>query len=138
MSNLFRGAVYSVIGIENFDTSNVTNMSYMFGESDGGQMSISLGEKDLLTFDTSKVTKMQGLFKECSGLETIYVSNLWSTASVTDQSTCNEMFYSCTSLIGGAGTSVANMNKTDSNLYESIKYARIDGGTSAPGYFTAK
>lgn len=41
------------------------------------------------------------------------------------------MFYGCTSLVGGAGTTY------DSSHYNGV-YARIDGGTSAPGYFTAK
>ena len=41
------------------------------------------------------------------------------------------MFDNCTSLVGGSGTTYngANVDKT---------YAHIDGGTSNPGYFTAK
>ena len=40
------------------------------------------------------------------------------------------MFKNCSELIGGAGTAY-DSTKTDAT------YARIDGGPSAPGYFTA-
>lgn len=43
----------------------------------------------------------------------------------------SEMFYECNSLVGGAGT-VYDGTKIDKT------YARIDGGTSSPGYFTRK
>ena len=41
------------------------------------------------------------------------------------------MFNNCTSLVGGQGT------KYDSTKVDKT-YARIDGGTSNPGYFTSK
>ena len=41
------------------------------------------------------------------------------------------MFTGCTSLVGGQGT-VYDSTKVDKT------YARIDGGTSSPGYFTLK
>ena len=41
------------------------------------------------------------------------------------------MFKNCTSLVGGQGT-VYNSSKINKT------YARIDGGTSSPGYFTGK
>lgn len=41
------------------------------------------------------------------------------------------MFSNTTNLVGGAGT-VYDSTKTDKT------YARIDGGTSSPGYFTLK
>ena len=40
-----------------------------------------------------------------------------------------DMFANCTNLKGGNGTTY-NSSKTDKT------YARIDGGTSSPGYFT--
>jgi hypothetical protein len=40
------------------------------------------------------------------------------------------MFLDCTSLVGGAGTTY------DANHVD-VNYARIDGGTDAPGYFTS-
>ena len=50
----------------------------------------------------------------------------WSTAAVTDS---YEMFYSCTSLVGGKGTTY------DANHIDAA-YAHIDGGSSNLGYFT--
>jgi len=41
------------------------------------------------------------------------------------------MFRGCTKLVGGAGTKY-------NSSYVDKTYARIDGGTSNPGYFTAK
>ena len=62
-------------------------------------------------------------------IKTIYVSNLWSTASVTNRT---PVFYNCNSLVGGAGTvcvGIFPFNKT---------YARIDNPPDEPGYFTYK
>ena len=61
-------------------------------------------------------------------LKTIYVSDKFTTASVTYSSL---MFGGCTLLVGGNGT------KYDSEYIDNT-YARIDGGASAPGYFTLK
>ena len=88
----------------------------------------SLTSLDLSGFNTSKVTNMNQLFYPCSSLKTIYVGSGWSTEAVTEG---NYIFNGCTSLVGGAGT------RYDSNHVDKT-YARIDGGTSAPGYFTVK
>ena len=71
---------------------------------------------------------MQKMFEGCSNLKTVYVGDEWTTDNVTDS---HDMFTSCTSLVGGRGT------KYDAS-YVDKTYARIDGGTSAPGYFTYK
>ena len=59
-------------------------------------------------------------------LNTIYVSQMWSTENVI-YSYC--MFDDCTSLVGGMGTTY-DRNHIDK------EYARIDGGPDCPGYFT--
>ncbi|MDY2696464.1 MAG: BspA family leucine-rich repeat surface protein, partial [Eubacteriales bacterium] len=82
---------------------------------------------DLSNFDTSKVTDMSSMFFSCSDLTTIYVSSTWNAAKVRKS---NSMFSGCSSLVGGAGTIYNSTNKTDKT------YACIDGGGSAPGYFT--
>ncbi|MBQ1485950.1 MAG: dockerin type I repeat-containing protein, partial [Muribaculaceae bacterium] len=61
-------------------------------------------------------------------LRTIYAGSGWSTAAVEASA---GMFYSCTSLVGGQGT-------TFNSSHVGIDYAHIDGGPSNPGYFTAK
>ena len=83
---------------------------------------------DLSSFDTSKVTDMSYMFQSSSDLTTIYVSNKFLTDKVTSSSS---MFGGDTKLVGGAGT-VFDSTKTNKT------YARIDGGTSSPGYFTLK
>ena len=109
------------IDLSSFNTSKVTNMSYMFSDS-------QVTALDLSNFDTSKVTEMAAMFSDSSNLKTIYVSDRFVTTSVTIN---YYMFDGCTSLVGGQGTTY-DSTKVDKT------YARIDGGTSSPGYFTSK
>ena len=91
---------------------------------------IGLTSLDLSSFNTSNVTiMMSSMFYNCYNLRTIYVGSGWSTAAVTGSA---NMFFNCTSLVGGQGTTWNESNPTDKT------YAHIDGGTSNPGYFTAK
>ena len=120
MSSMFYRSQATTLDLSNFDTSNVTNMRYMFYSS---QVKIL----DLSNFDTSKVTDMQYMFERATNLKTIYVSNKFNTNKVTSS---NSMFYNCTNLVGGAGTKY-------NSSYVDKTYARIDGGTSNPGYFTS-
>ncbi len=119
MSYMFWNSKSTMLDVSNFNTSNVTNMSYMFSGSKATTL-------DLNNFDTSKVTNMSYMFSSSINLKTIYVSNKFNTDKVTSST---YMFYGCTKLIGGAGTKYnsSHIDKT---------YARIDGGTSNPGYFT--
>ena len=105
-------------GLENFDTSKVTDMRNMFRGSQASTL-------DLSSFDTSKVTDMKYMFYK-SKLKTIYVSDKFKTNSVTSST---NMFTDSTNLVGGEGT-VYDSNNVDAT------YARIDGGTRSPGYFT--
>ena len=110
------------LNVSSFNTTVVTDMLGMF---DG---CIALKSLDLSTFNTANVTNMSNMFNYCNLLETIYVGNGWSTAKVTSSL---RMFYNCAFLVGGAGTTYSS-NHTDAS------YAHIDGGTSNPGYLTAK
>ena len=123
MSSMFQGGTATTIkGLNKFNTSKVTNMNYMFNRS-------QVTSLDLSNFDTSNVTDMSSMFRELS-LSTIYVSDKFVTNKVTVANSAN-MFTGSTKLVGGAGTKYTNsyVNKT---------YARIDGGTTNPGYFTKK
>ena len=122
MRNMF-GGCYSLatIDLSSFNTAKVTDMQGMFSSCR------SLTSVDVSSFDISNVTEMRSMFIDCPALTTIYCSNDWSTS--TAQS--GYMFSGCTSLIGGEGT-VFDKNVIDNT------YARPDGGTSAPGYFTEK
>ena len=121
------------VKFDGIDTSNLTNMTGMFYRC------ISLKTVDLSSFDTSHVTSMAGMFTMANyvnsayvpvenNLTTILVGSGWNTSSV---SSSNDMFYNCTHLVGGQGT-VFDSNHSDKT------YARVDGGTSSPGYLTMK
>ena len=112
----------TITGMEYLNTSEVTNMGWMFANCQ------VLKVLDLSNFNTTKVTEMSYMFFCSNQLSTIYVGNEWSTAAVTDS---GKMFYNCTSLVGGQGTTY-DENHIDAS------YAHIDGGTSNPGYFTDK
>ena len=107
------------IGLEYFNTSNVTNMASMFHGC------TELPSLDLRSFYTSNVTEMKMMFYECPNLTTITVSSGWSTANV---SSSDYMFEGCTSLVGGSGT-------TYDSSHTDAEYARIDMASS-PGYLT--
>ena len=123
MNSMFMGTEANEInGLYNFDTSNVVSMNAMF------YVAKNLKLLDLSSFDTSKVTDMNSMFAGCTNLETIYASSNFVTSSVTSSSS---LFSSSTKLVGGVGT---EWNSDNTGL----EYARIDGGTDAPGYFTLK
>ena len=64
-------------GIENLNTSNVTDMSCMFMRCE------SLTSLDVSNFNTSNVTDMCGMFSECNNLKSLDVSN-FNTSNVTN------------------------------------------------------
>ena len=140
-----------IVGLQNLNTSNVTNMSSMFREC------VSLTDLDLNSFDTSSVTDMEGMFWGCSSLtyldlssfntknvtkmSKLYYAHFWTaTAGIFQE--CRSlrtifignswstesleenscMFLNCTNLVGGDGT-VYDENYTD----KTRAYAGKDG-----------
>jgi surface protein len=123
MWSMFRGCSnLTSLNVSGFNTDHVMYLSDMFNGCS------NLTSLDVSSFNTGKVTDMNYMFCGCSNLTTIYASNLWDNSNVT---TSNDMFYDCGKLVGGAGT-------TFDWGHVSGEYARIDGGTSNPGYFTYK
>ena len=94
-SYLFYGLKYckTVSFNNNFDTSKVTNMSYMF-KVDSGSTSRLYNINGLNNFITSNVTDMGGMFYGCSRLTTIELSN-FNTSNVTNMT---DMFRFCQNL----------------------------------------
>ena len=121
MGGMFQHSQATTLDLSNFDTSNVTNMQGMFWKSQATTLDVS-------HFDTSNVINMEVMFAYMTNLKTIYASSKFVTTSVTSSTS---MFEKSTNLVGGAGT---KYNKS----YLDKTYARIDGGTSNPGYFTEK
>ena len=144
MSGMFQKSQTLVLNLKNFDTSNVTNMDFMLANSMATSIDLSnfntsnvinmyamFAESqaktlDLSNFNTSNVTNMSYMFGYSPNLVTIYVSDKFNTSNVTDST---NMFTSSSKIIGGAGTKY-------NSSYVDKTYARIDGGTSNPGYFT--
>ena len=120
MGAMFYNSQATTLDVSNFDTSKVTDMRYMFEDSQATTLDVS-------SFDTSKVTDMSYMFDNSTNLKTIYVSDKFLTIAVTSST---GMFRYCTNLVGGAGTKY-------NSSYVDKTYARIDGGTSNPGYFTS-
>ena len=111
------------LDVSHFNTSNVTSMSGMF------MYCSALTTLDLSGWDTGNVTDMREMFRESTNLSSIYAGEGWNTDGVTSST---QMFYGCTSLRGGSYTYYNNTNPDDKT------YARIDGGTSYPGYLSNK
>ena len=81
-------ALTTIEGLENLNTSEVTDMSFMFSGCS------SLTELNLSNFNTSAVKNMWGMFSGCSSLTSLNVSN-FNTSKVTDM---DAMFYGCSGL----------------------------------------
>ena len=122
MSNMFNNCKnLANLDLDKFNTNNVKNMSNMFKNCE------KLNKLELSNFNTSNTTKMDEMFSGCSALTTINVSDAFDTANVTSS---DNMFDGCTNLKGYKGTQYNNSNPKNKT------YARIDQGTSNPGYFS--
>ena len=144
MESMFAESQVAKLDLSNFDTSNVTKMNDMFSSSQVTSINVSsfntnnvkymsnmfvetkVSVLDLSSFNTSNVTEMSYMFGYCTNLKTIYVSDKFKIDNVTGD---YNMFMGSTNLVGGAGTKY-------NSSYVDKTYARIDGGTSNPGYFT--
>ena len=154
----------NIEGWYNLNTSEVTNMSYMFagcsGYGSGSSYSNNPNTLNLHGFDTQKVTDMSYMFYGCTNLYTVYLSS-FNTANVTDMTA---MFNGCSSLykiyvdenlwsteglptpwifsIFDGCTAIKGGNFKDSyptsynSNYIGEEYARVSK-SGAPGYLTA-
>ncbi len=107
LNSLFSGFKYlTTVRFENFDTSDVTDMRYMFYGCG------SLAALDVSGWDTSKVTDMEAMFYGCSGLTTLDVSG-FDTSNVEYMS---YMFENC-----------SNLTTLDVSGFDTAKVKRMDG-----------
>lgn len=94
-SNLFGGnwnnrfSRLTSIDLSYLDTSNVTNMTYMFNYCD------ALEEIDLTSFKTTKVTNMTGMFTNCTGLHNVDLSSFYTP----NLQVVTGMFYNANNLV---------------------------------------
>ena len=154
MNSMFRGCTHlaNIPGISTLNTSNLKNVSSMFQEctslttlalsgwnatklEDTSYMfqgCTALSILDICSWSTPMLFQLNYMFANCSNLSTVYVGSGWVTPDKWPY-WAERMFEGCTSkLTGGQGTTWNSDNPTDNT------YARIDGGTSKPGYFTGK
>ncbi len=117
-----------------FNTAEVYRMVGVFSYC------TSLEVLDISVFDTANVVHMGSMFNACSALKTILVSEKFSTVTVgsSNPTSYTLVFEGCTSLEGGAGSTLSSVKAVDSANYVTATYARIDGGEAAPGYLTLK
>ena len=135
----------NIIGMENWNVNNVSSADHMFSATHVSTLELPdftqsrirditnmftdnyyLESLDLTKLPMNKITNLTNAFLDCRKLKTIYVQDDYIPKSVIAQGTFN----GCTSLVGGSGT------KYDPTFIDSTG-ARIDGGPSNPGYFTA-
>ncbi len=114
-NNTFRGlSKVETLDLSRWHTSRVITMNSMFYQSK------MLTQLDLSGFYTSNVTNMSYLFRDCTALQSVTVSNLWSVANAASSST--QMFYGCVAIIGQDGTTY------DSGATDASKAHYGDGG----------
>ena len=154
MSLMFKGCTHltSIPGISVLNTSNLKNVSSMFQEcislttlalsgwnatklEDTSYMfqgCTALSTLDICSWSTPMLYQLNYMFANCSNLTTVYAGSGWVTPDIWPY-WADHMFQGCSSkLKGSQGTTWSSSNPDDNT------YARIDGGTSKPGYFTEK
>ena len=119
MSYMFDGChSLTELNLSNFDTSNVTDMSRMF------RYNSSLTKLDVSNFDTSKVTDMSSMFEGCGNLESLDISN-FDTSKVIAMSSMFEYCESLTELdVGNFDTS--NVTDMNSMFSSCISLSELD------------
>ena len=110
------------LDVSKWDTGKCLNYDRMFF------WCTQLKTLDMSSWNSENVKDMGSMFFNCSSLTTLYVSERWSTASLTYSA---GMFSGCSKLVGGNGTAFAVAKVADGS------YARIDT-TETPGYLTYK
>lgn len=110
------------LDVSGFDTYSVKYMISMFASCQ------KLNSIDINNFDISNLKNTQSMFAYCSTLQSIYCKKDWSTSASITSST--DMFRGCKALVGTNNTAYNDDNAND------ITYARPDGGSLNPGYFS--
>ena len=110
------------LNLSGWDTSQVTDTSFMFAYMSAIEV------LDIRDFSYASINDCNSMFRNCTSLTTIITDNEFTLGDVTGD--VSSIFYSCTSLVGGAGTDY-------DETVEDINYAHVDGAFGGPGYFTS-
>ena len=116
--------IFNLSDISSWDTSNVTNMSYMFYRTGRPSSPFIL---DLSSWNTSNVTNMKGMFGDIgtSSTFTLDISS-WDTSNVTNMS---DMFYLAGDL---ATTFTLDLSSWDTSNVTDMSRMFYYAGNSAP------
>ena len=88
LASVFYEFSQTAILCSDWDTSSVTDMSYMFSDC------YALTSLNISNWNTSNVTNMNSMFSNCNALTSLDISD-WNTSSVTNM---NSMFSGCDAL----------------------------------------
>ncbi len=120
--NLFSGcrSLETIQGIETWDISKVTDVSYLFRNCS------SLTTVDLSGWDTSNINKVVGMFYGCSSLNSLDMSH-FDISNVTD---LGDMFNGCSSLsyLNITGWDFKNVT-TVASMFSNVGLKTIDTST---------
>ncbi len=106
------------LDLTSFNTSNVTNMEGMFGHC------TSLEYLDLTSFDTSKVTNMRLMLSDNKQLEAILVGDHFSTENVSDDYTDKTYVTRYSLFMFGYDEKLPNYSKKDYEGDQDKTYAK--------------
>ena len=112
----------TIEGLENLNTSEATNMAYMFFACR------ALTALNLDGFDMSKVTDVRYMFTNCASLTTIYCNQTWNIKSSYG------MFDDCIKLIGAIKYSRGNINNCSKANPNTGYFTKIEHPTETNVY----
>ena len=118
---LFYNCQSSTIDISKLDTSNVTNISYMFSNCS------NLTSLDVSNLNTNNITEMYYVFSICPSLTEIIGLDKWNTSNVTAM---DSVFYNCNvSSLDLSSWDVSNVQVLGSMFSEcrNLSYLNLDG-----------
>lgn len=106
------------LDLSHFDTSNITNMQRMFSSCK------NLENLSLSSFDTTKVTNMYSMFLNCSSLRNIDLTT-FDTSNVTNMA---NMFNGCTnlSILNLTSFNTANVTNMNSMFYNCLSLTDLN------------
>ncbi len=117
----------TTLDLSNFNTEKVTNMSHMFSYC------YALTTLDISNFNTKKVTSMRAMFYYCRALTTIYCNYAWTCSS------SSEMFNGCTSLKGAvpfdSSKTDVTMANPDTGYFTRAEAYAVEDGTTLTFYY---
>ena len=98
MNSMFADCGITALDLKNWDTSQLTHLSYMFYGCS------SLTSLDLSSFDTSKVTSMSHMFEGCTSLTHIKCKQVFKDWCITNKTTIELPTAMENGTVGGIGS----------------------------------